>query len=85
MRVFFVVVHKPTDRGSHVTMGSTETKIQVQSKVHDPCNLYVDNEAGKPYFSRVPRRPTAAEDKKSTDDIEAIEKTMELQSVTELN
>ncbi|KAK2185860.1 hypothetical protein NP493_220g00043 [Ridgeia piscesae] len=67
------------------TMGVTEsrTKVQVQSKDYDPCNLYVDSDAGKPYFSRV-QRPTINEAKKQTDETTAIEKTMELQSVTEM-
>ena len=74
-----------TQSGGDATMGATEsrTKVEVQSKDYDPCNLYVDSDAGKPYFNRV-QRPTINEEKKQTDDTTAIEKTMELQSVTEM-
>ena len=64
-------------------MGANETKVQVQYKEYDPSNLHVDREAGKPYFKRV-ERPIVSAEKKPKAKSNSIDKTMELQSVTEM-
>ena len=67
----------------HSEMGANETKVQVQHKGYDPSNLHVDREAGKPYFKRV-ERPIVSAGKKPKGRSNSNDKTMELQSVTEM-